>query len=34
MLLLIQKMTATQAWEKELMIKVLKPDNFLEQVEN
>ena len=34
MLLLNQKMTAIQAWEKGLVIEVFKPDNFLEQVDN
>ena len=34
MLLLNQKMTATQAWEKGLVMEVFKPDNFLEQVDN
>ena len=34
MLLLNQKMTSTQAWEKGLVMEVFKPDNFLEQVDN
>ncbi|XP_022806116.1 chromodomain Y-like protein 2 isoform X4 [Stylophora pistillata] len=34
MLLLNQKMAATQAWEKGLVMEVFKPDNFLEQVDN
>ena len=34
MLLLNQKMTPTQAWEKGFVMEVFKPDNFLEQVDN
>ena len=34
MLLLNQKMTATQTWEKGLVMEVFKPDYFLEQVDN
>ena len=33
MLLLNQKMTASQAWEKGLVMEVSKSDNFLEQVD-
>lgn len=34
MLLLNEKMTATQTWKKRLVMEVFKADNFLEQVDN